>query len=86
MISAGMNRFQRTFDECDCSIQQRRAVLPKVVGERRELVIAAAREGYCDLLLILAQVVDTETAAGGDRSQRFCPVVDASQELRRVER
>ena len=63
MISAGMNRFQRAFDECDRSIQQGRAVLPNVVGERRELVVAAACERHRNLLLILAQVVDTETSA-----------------------
>jgi len=86
VVSAGMNRLQRAFDECDRSIQQRRPVLAKVVGERRELVIAAAREGHRNLLLILAQVVDAETSAGRDRGQGFGPVIDASQELRRVER
>jgi len=86
VVSAWMNRFQSAFDECDRPIQHRRAVLPKVVGERRELVIAAARKGYRYLLLILTQIVDAETSAGGDRGQRFGPVIDASQELRRIER
>jgi len=86
MVAAGINRFQGAFHESDGSLEHGRATEPGMKREGRELVLAAARERHRDGFLILAQVVDTETSAGGYRSEGFGPVVHADQELRGFKR